>query len=52
MQNQAEISPRKNGSEITIATLNNKKLHGVEEKSILMQHRSINIEKLPKRGKN
>ena len=45
-------APAKNGSEISIATKNNKKkLHSVEEKSLLMQYHSINIEKLPKRIK-
>ena len=48
-----KISPRKkNGSEITIATQNNKKkLHSVEEESLLMQYHSTSIEKLPKRNK-
>ena len=48
-----KYAPAKNGSEITIATQNNKnKLHSVEEESLLMQYHSINIEKLPKRIKN
>ena len=47
-----KIIPAKNGSEITIATQNDKKLQSVEEKSLLMQYHSIKIEKLPKRIKN
>ena len=45
-----KISPRKkNGSEITIATqYNKKKLHSVEEESLLMQCHSLNIEKIAK----
>ena len=42
----------KNGSEITIATKIMRKLHRDEEKGLLMQYHSINIEKLPKRIKN
>ena len=45
-------APAKTGPEITVATQIIKKLRSVEEKGLLMQYHSINIEKLPKRKKN
>ena len=48
-----EISPRKKTVQKSLSQRKIiKKLHSVEEKSLLIQYHSINTEKLPKRIKN
>ena len=48
-----KISPLKKRFKITIATQTNKRNYrSVEEKGLVMQSHSINIEKLPKQMKN